>query len=244
MATCPECGDQQDVRIPNSIEYQRERLLRYCEAKWMDGERPHIIIVPELVSTTLKAFDNRSESSKILNSIRKGDYFIACRLDRAWRSAHDFHKTFDLMHQRGVTVIMTEQSFDSSTAIGWAMASMSAVFAELERRNTSERTKQAIKSLRERGFSTGNHVKFGTRVGICQKTGKKIIVDDINELRMAKWVYIMRFVKRIPWETLVPVAEQLGFRNRAGKPFNYNKLKDMGTDARRLHRLGKLDQVS
>lgn len=230
--------------MPNTVEHQRERLLRYCNERWNNEDRPTLVLVLELVTAKLKAFDNRQESSNILAAIRKDDYFIVDRLDRAWCSAYDFHRSLSVLHQRGVTVITVEECVDSSSSAGMAMVQQSAALAELEHNYLSEITRRGIRSCREQGICSGNHTKFGSKTTICSETGRRIVVDDLNELRMAKWVYVMRFEKHFAWDALVKVAEELGFRNRAGKPFSYNKLKDMGTAARKLKALGRLDKVT
>lgn len=242
MATCPQCGHVSRIDLPNSVDRQTDRMRHWCKAKWSEEARPTLVEVPEL-GTGFKPFSQRPQAQQILANSQKGDFLVICKIDRGWRNCHDFHRTVNELERRGVTLMVVEEQFDTSTAMGRFMVSLSAALAQLERDRTSERTKAQIQWRKERGLCSGNHVKFGSKVTICPTTGLKVVVDDENELRMAKWIYEMRFVNQVPWDTLVIAAVQLGFRNRAGKPFNYNKLRDMGTEARKLFLAGKLDRV-
>lgn len=242
VATCPRCGWQTPIDLPNSIERQADRMVHWCKARWDETTLPNLVLVPDL-QTAFKSFMKREETTRVLANSKPGDHLILCKYDRGWRNSQDFHLTVRELDRLGITLVVVEEQYDTSTAIGRFMVNQSIALAQLERDRTSERTKAAIKWRRDQGLSSGNHTKFGTKVTICPKTGKKIVVDDLNELRMAKWIYEMRVVNGVPWDKIVIVAEQLGFRNRAGKPFNYNKLRDLGTEARKLQASGKLDHV-
>lgn len=242
VATCPKCGWQTSIDVPNSIERQTDRMLYWCKAKWSEADCPKLVVVQEL-ATGAKSFTRREKSAEILTNARQGDFIVVCKIDRGWRNSFDFHTTVNELERRGVTLMVIEEQVDMSTAMGRFIVSLSAGLAQLERDKVSERTKASIAWRKERGLSSGNHTKFGSKVTICPKTGKKIVVDDPNELRMAKWVYEMRFVNGVPWDKIVIAAKELGFVNRAGRPFNLQKLKDMGTEARKLQASGKLDHV-
>lgn len=241
IATCPKCGREHDVKMPDSIESQAERLTYWCKAKWSDENRPTLVLVKE-TGTAFAAFSHRPESSRILAVLKPGDFLLVTKYDRGWRNSADWCNTIAAIEKAKATLIVAEEGYDGSTAMGKCMATFAVAMAQLERDRISERMKASHAYRRARGQATGA-TPFGKRVTICTTTGKKILVDDPQELRMAKWVYIMRFEKRYPWRNLVPIAKELGFRNRAGRPLTLQKLMDMGTNSRKLKASGKLDEV-
>ena len=78
---------------------------------------------------------------------------------------------------------------------------------------------------------------------ICRKTGHKIVVDNPDELRLAAWIYEMKYVRHVDWHTLFVVARQLGFRSRTGKPYSLTFLRKIGMRSVALHAEGKLHHI-
>ena len=92
-----------------------------------------------------------------LATIRDGDAsaLIAAKVDRLSRSSFDF---LDLMRQaqaEGWALIAVDAPVDLTTPAGEAMVSMQAVFAQLERRLISERTRAALAVAKARGVRLG-----------------------------------------------------------------------------------------
>jgi DNA invertase Pin-like site-specific DNA recombinase len=92
-----------------------------------------------------------------LSRLRAGDVsaLIAAKVDRLSRSSFDF---LDLMRQaqaEGWALLALDSPADLTTPAGEAMVSMQAVFAQLERRLISERTKVALAVKRAQGFRLG-----------------------------------------------------------------------------------------
>jgi DNA invertase Pin-like site-specific DNA recombinase len=80
---------------------------------------------------------------------------VAAKLDRLTRSAIDFHTINELSRKHGFPLILLDVGLDSSTPMGEAMAGMVAVFAQLERRRISERTKEALAVKKAQGVRLG-----------------------------------------------------------------------------------------
>ncbi len=80
---------------------------------------------------------------------------VAAKLDRLTRSAIDFHTINELSRKHGFPLILLDIQMDTSTPMGEAMAGMVAVFAQLERRRISERTKEALAVRKAQGVRLG-----------------------------------------------------------------------------------------
>lgn len=242
VAVCPKCQTKRPVTSPDSIENQSDWMQQYCRARWSDAERPSLVLVKEL-GTAFKSFCKREESSKILSHLKEGDFLIACKLARGWRNTLDFLVTHDEVSKTGATLIVIHENIDMSTAMGKCIATVFAAFAEMERSLVSERQKASVAMRKAQGRSVGNP-PYGKRIGICQTTGKKIIVDDEQELRMIKWIYVMRYKKRIPWNVMVAKAAELGFSARSGKMFSASHFRVLGRVGRVMNRAGVLDKIT
>jgi len=86
----------------------------------------------------------------------KADALMASKLDRLSRSTLDFAGLLERAKQRRWTVICLDNGgSDMTTPQGEAMASMSAVFAQLERRLISQRITEALAVKRAQGVRLG-----------------------------------------------------------------------------------------
>jgi DNA invertase Pin-like site-specific DNA recombinase len=227
------------VKSPHSIDRQVDKMLSWCKSRWSEEEKPTIVIVEELVSG-FKEFQTREEGKRIIANMQKGDFLITCKYARGWRNSRDFHNTVAECERRGVTIIVIDESFDTSTAIGKFMVSLSVALAQLERDQTSERMREFHHHRRRQGRASGAGVPFGSMVTICQKTGHKIIVDNEDELRVAKWVWEMKYVKKVDWYSIAATAKQLGIVGRSGNAFSVTYLRKVGMRAAALKKAGKI----
>jgi site-specific DNA recombinase len=88
----------------------------------------------------------RPEFQRLIADIEKGDIqsVIVKKIDRLSRSIIDFENIYNYMESKGVTLNSLNESFDTSTAIGRAAIRIILVFAQLEREQISERTKDVM----------------------------------------------------------------------------------------------------
>ena len=89
------------------------------------------------------------------------DCVMVTRIDRFSRSLLDFCSVYESLKQHGVAFKSIRDSFDTSTAAGDAMLKILLVFAELERRQTSERTVAALQVRAESGLWNGGYPMLG-----------------------------------------------------------------------------------
>lgn len=85
----------------------------------------------------------------------EADALAAAKLDRLSRSVTDFSGLVDRARRERWGLICLDLGVDTSTPTGEAMASMVAVFAQLERRLVAERTRAALQALKATGARLG-----------------------------------------------------------------------------------------
>ena len=103
----------------------------------------------------------RPELEKALIDLRPGDTLVVWKLDRLIRNARDAYKILDRIEEAGATVIsLTEPHLNVHTPIGEFMLGMTALLAQLEVRQTGQRTAAGIKAIQERGLRYGAKPKL------------------------------------------------------------------------------------
>ena len=123
--------DDQDLTL------QREALV-----KW--GVLPEHIKEEHASGGTM----NRPQWNKIMRFMRDGDTVVIWKLDRLGRTLTGVLETLEEMKGKGVNLVSITDHWDTSTPMGDAMFKMALIFAELERKLISERTKAGIAAKR------------------------------------------------------------------------------------------------
>lgn len=86
--------------------------------------------------------------TQIMSMIQEGDKIVIWKLDRLGRTLMGVLDTMEKLRKVGAQLISITDVWDTTTAMGEAMFNMSFVFAQLERRMISERTKAGIAAIR------------------------------------------------------------------------------------------------
>ena len=154
---------------------------------------------------------NRDGLREVMAQVNAGlvSAVIVAKLDRLTRSVADLGAMVDLFAKRGVALVSTGESIDTSTAMGRAMVNMIGVFAQLERESIGERTRDALAVKRERGERAGT-VPFGYR-----DAGDGSLIEDDGEQQQLATMREMR----ARGETFAAIADSLnaaGVRTRRG----------------------------
>ena len=76
--------------------------------------------------------DGRPKLAEAIKFARTGDVLMVTRLDRLARSVSDLHSISKELDAKGVDLIVTEQSIDTTTPHGRLMFNMLAAIAEFE----------------------------------------------------------------------------------------------------------------
>lgn len=90
-----------------------------------------------------------------LAALRPHDTLVVWKLDRAWRSLKQAVDTLEALQKLPAAFRSLTEPLDTTTPIGQAMYQIQNVFAELERKLISERTKAGLEAARRRGKTLG-----------------------------------------------------------------------------------------
>lgn len=101
--------------------------------------------------------DKRPVLAQALRDLREGraDVLAVSKLDRLTRSVADFSAILANAEREGWHVVCLDLGVDTTTITGRAMAQVTAVFAEMERRRISERVRESMARIKA---ETGKHM--------------------------------------------------------------------------------------
>lgn len=138
------------------------------------------------VSATKYAPWERPQLGAWLERPQDWNQIMFWRLDRLVRSVSDFSRLIDLCQTHGNNLVSCTEPIDLSTPIGKAMATLIAVFAELESGTTSLRTLEARKHMRSSGRWSGGDPLYGYQT-VKTDDGLRIepdpnVVDHVREI--------------------------------------------------------------
>jgi DNA invertase Pin-like site-specific DNA recombinase len=165
------------------LEAQERKIRAFCELKgW---ELVDVIRDEGKSGTTLKRPGLRRALREVARS--NVDGLVAAKLDRVSRSSVDMALVFEWFRDAGASITLLDVDVDTSTPIGQAIASFMALFAQLERDMTAQRTKDALAALRARGKPTGrpavaDNAQLQRRIQRMRSKGMTLqaIADDLN----------------------------------------------------------------
>ena len=142
----------------DSLPFQKKELSAYCK---------HI-----LHAEKMELFEDAGKSGKntdrpaflrMMKKIRAGEisHVVVYKIDRISRNLVDFSVMYDEFKKYRVTFISLNEQFDTSSAIGEAVLKIILVFAELERKLTSERVIGVMLDRAMSGKWNGARMPFG-----------------------------------------------------------------------------------
>lgn len=206
VAYCRTSTAKQDI----SIEAQQEAVRAYCKIHGM--AEPEIIIDRDEFSGNLR----RPGVRRILELAESGNIsaVIIYKLDRMTRSVRDAILLVDLFNKHDVAFVSVMESLDTKSPMGMFFVQMMAAIAELERKTISQRTKAALRHMKNTGFAAG-HAPFGS-IRPPKKDGKRQpLQENPQELEILRAAHSFRLAGM----SLDQVAEELtlgGYRTRTG----------------------------
>ena len=156
------------------INAQRARCVAQCLAK---GWPEPVEYTDEGISGTIAPGPKRPRLAQLLADVRAGQVnaVVVLDLSRLARSVKLVTAMIDELDAAGAAFVSCKENFDTSTAMGRAMLGIVAVFGQLERDLTSERTVAALAERgKQHGYKSGR-LPFGYR----RQPGQEVIeVDD------------------------------------------------------------------
>ena len=104
----------------------------------------------------------RSELTKCLKALNKGNRLAVRKLDRLDRSLHDLISLFDELKSQGVSFqsVTVTEAIDTATPTGRAMWQMVGILAELNRSHIQKRTKAERAAAVVRGLKMRRQSKL------------------------------------------------------------------------------------
>ena len=133
--------------IGQSLDVQLSKLTEYgCEQIFKDKRSG--------------ATADRPSLKECRNYVRKGDSLVITKLDRLARSTFHLTQIAEELKQKGVDLVVLDQSIDTSTPTGKLLFNMLASIAEFETQIRSERQMEGIAKAKEKGVQFGRKAKL------------------------------------------------------------------------------------
>ena len=103
---------------------------------------------------------DRPDYQQMMARMRTGEFshLLVWKIDRISRNLLDFSVMYAELKELGVVFVSKNEQFDTSSAMGEAMLKIILIFAELERKTTSERVSAVFVSRANDGIWNGGKV--------------------------------------------------------------------------------------
>lgn len=121
---------------------------------------------------------------KVKKRLKRGDRLIVWDLDRAFRSTLDALQEVNELREMGIEFQIMTMNLDTSTPHGKLCYTVMAAFAEFERTNLIERTKEGMAAAKRRGKHVGRPYKLTP--GVISYAFYEIQTGNSTILGMAK----------------------------------------------------------
>lgn len=201
--------DEQASGQYNSVESQIDICKHYIEIQKEKGWQ-------FIDSYTDPGFSgknlDRPGMQHLISDIKQGriDVIIVYKIERLVRSIKDFYMLWDLFEAHNVTFVSATQQFDSSNAMGKLMLNVLLSFAQFERENTSEKTRDKMKQRARLGKWHGGLFPFGYDYN---KESKKLVINKTESIAIRK-SFSLLIEGRKPTE-IANYLNAKGFRTKA-----------------------------
>jgi len=141
-------------------EHQIDALKKYCFQQDFNVFK----VYQDIVSGTK---DSRPALNEMMFDMRKGlfDTIVIYKLDRLGRSLKHLITICEEFHNKNITLVVTTQNIDTSTASGKLLFNILGSVAEFERELISERTKLGQKKNRDKVGKRGKDKKQRRKSG-------------------------------------------------------------------------------
>lgn len=166
-----------------SLETQEEKLRAW--ASLYDYTLVSIYRDPGISGRSLR---KRPEAQAAIAEARRLKCpLVFYSLSRMVRNLKEAIEILEAVEKAGGSLASVVQKYDTTTVVGWMTFVMEAFFAEIEVRQTSERTKAALAHMKSKGLRIGQ-VPYGKRLA---EDGVSL-VDNPDEQEMIACIRNMR----------------------------------------------------
>lgn len=96
----------------------------------------------------------------MIDRLRSGDTLVVWDLDRAFRSVVDAVTQAERLQRNGIEFQIANLQIDTATPAGMLVYTVMSAFAEFERRQLAQRTREGLAAARRRGARLGRPPKL------------------------------------------------------------------------------------
>ena len=145
-----------------SLEAQQARIRAYCVHRELDL----LDVIIDAGVSAGKPLDARDGGKRLLDALASGAAtdVVSVKLDRLFRNVADCLTVVESWDKANIAMHLVDmggQAVDTSSAIGRFFLTITAAMAELERTQTCERTRVALRHKRAQGEYCGGRVPYG-----------------------------------------------------------------------------------
>lgn len=168
----------------DSLSVQRRELESYSEMILSCSD----YVVFEDAGYSAKNTE-RPDFQRMMERLRTGEFshLLVWKIDRISRNLLDFAAMYSELKKLGITFISKNEQFDTSNAVGEAMLKIILIFAELERKMTSERVSAVMTSRAGNGQWNGGRVPYG----YSYDKNEKVFSLEPTESEVVKMIFNM-----------------------------------------------------
>ena len=169
----------------DSLPTQRESLIAYAQ---------HVLGITDYEIFTDAGYSGKNTDrpayQDMMQRCRRHEFthILVFKIDRISRNLLDFSQMYVELRKLDITFISRTEQFDTSSAMGEAMLKIILVFAELERRMTSERVMGIMIARAKKGLWNGARMSFG--YDWDEKTRFPVVNTEEAQIRYRMYEYI------------------------------------------------------
>ena len=180
---------------------------------------------------------HRPGGSAMLEAASTSDCIIASKLDRMFRNTLDALQSLEHFKMRGIEIVLADLSSEpvNGTGVGKLMFSMLAMIADFEKDRINTRTQEGRRAKAARQGHLGGDAPYGWRVDGEGRDAK--LVPNPDEQKPIE--IMLDFRKRgFSPGNILKSLDRHGYRDRAGKPFNFMQMKRIVAYQERVNATG------
>lgn len=210
---CCYCRYSSDKQQQQSIDYQLEKIVAFCEKHDIELLNHYI---DEATSGTN---DNRDNFQRLIQDSQyaQWDYLIVYNLSRLSRNVEDQMFYQKLLRQRGVMVLSVEEKFDSSPE-GDLFNLITAGINEYYSKNLAKRSFGGVLQNAKKAMVIGGVPPLGYDVG----TDKKYIINE-KEAQAVRIIF-SKFAEGWTYAEINQYLNQNGHTTKNGTAFKHHHL--------------------
>jgi site-specific DNA recombinase len=204
----------------NSLDAQREAAESYVKSQVAEGWT----CLPDHYDDGGFTGGNmdRPALSRLLADIEAGkvDCVVVYKVDRLSRSLLDFARLLETFERHHVCFVSVTQQFNSASPMGRLTMNLLLTFAQFEREQIAERTRDKMWASRRRGQYIGGVPVLGYDVDPVRK---RLIVNEVEAERVRTI-----FSLYLEHQALLPVVRELELRRWTNKCWSTRQGKELG----------------